>query len=135
MADRPAGVPETDVTGKDATLSVGNRDIRITNFEWDFSSETSTSEFNNRVEGFTGYTTQETTGSYEWDGEIERNVAFVLNQDGTPRYDIRFTYQTPYMIYRFNRVRLQGLSGSNPSDGKVDRTVDWRADIMRWSRA
>lgn len=134
MAQRPSNVPEKDVTGKDATLTVGNTDLDITQFDWDFSSELSTSEFNNRVEGYSGYTTQETTGSYEWDGEIADNVAAVLRPDGTPRSDIRIMRRTPYMTYRFRRVKLTGLSGGGPSDDKLDRTVDWHADILRWSR-
>lgn len=135
MAIRPINnINQRNYTGKDATLTVGNQDIHITNFSWDFAVDNSTSEYNNRVEGYTGYTTQTTTGSYEWTGDIVKNLNAVLRQNGVPRNNIRLMYRTPSITYRWREVKLEGFTGDNPNDDITSRTVDWKADFMRWSR-
>lgn len=123
-------------TGKDGVLSVNSQDVPFTSFDYSVEAETSSSDFNNRLEQYTAYTSVHYSGTIEVDGSNEALLNdFVIpgsgKEGGQPRRNITIQVRGTETGMRFQNVKLNSFDRTYDGGDKATISISWEADQAR----
>ncbi|EMA47995.1 hypothetical protein [Halococcus saccharolyticus] len=120
------------VRSKEGTLTIGNQDIDVTNVEATIEISLSSTDWSNRPEQYTGWTSVHTTGTYEWEGVSSEAETALVDTNGHPlEEDAEIQFNNPNGSYVFREVYPASVAPSWDMSSFAEGSVEWEADIAR----
>ena len=120
------------VRSKEGTLTIGNQDIDVVNIEATIAISTTTTDWSNRPEGYTGWTRVHSSGTYEWEGISSNAEKALVDTNGHPlEDDAEIQFNNPNGSYVFRELTPSEIPLNWDMSSFAEGSVSWEADLVR----